>query len=55
MTEQPGLWALEGVQRQGGNLLVPGPFHKTDQGLVMRVWTCPHCKLTRLYAIDEGE
>ena len=55
MERQPGFWALQGVKRTVNSLLDPGSFYQSNEGMVLKVWACPACKLVRLYADDEGE
>ena len=55
MERQPGFWALQGVKRKASGLLDPGSFYQSNEGMVLKVWACPACKLVRLYADDQGE
>lgn len=53
MQKEPGFWALQGVQRSVNSLLDTGTFSLSGDGMVLKVWTCPKCKLVRLYADDQ--
>lgn len=52
MERQPGFWALQGVKFSGGTASAPEGATLTEEGMVMKVWTCPTCNVVRLYSDD---
>lgn len=50
-----GYWAFDGVDRVKGTLLTGDTFSRNGKGCVVKLWTCPVCKLVRAYADDSEE
>ena len=52
MQREPGYWAIQGVARKEGTLITDGEFARTTDGMILKIWLCPLCKLCRIYADD---
>ncbi len=52
MERTPGLWAFQGVARATTVSAGEADFVRTEQGCVVKLWSCPGCKLVRVYADD---
>lgn len=54
MERTPGYWALSGVDRSPprGLLHTGMEFTLNGKGCILKLWSCPVCKLARIYTDD---
>jgi hypothetical protein len=52
MERTPGYWAFYGVDREDGTLLGGPSFTPNNKGCIVKIWSCPVCKIVSAYADD---
>ena len=56
MERTPGFWALSGVDLvTEDNRLSDETFALNGKGCIVKLWSCPVCKLAQIYADDEKD